>query len=508
MAKFSFTNWTGQIPGSDFLSNPLLATGKAGEMTLCNIDPNRFPSVLSPFPGGTALTNAASITTSVTKMVNYIGDTPLIFGIGSDKVYEIVPSSDTVTNTGNFPHTIAAAGAHVGHTTFVASDIVIYENNGTYEVFYSYNDNTDGGIGRLSAIPATDTFDDDYWTAVVGGTALNKNFPHPMAIGDNNICYIGNGSILASMDLRTGTPAAVDTEIDLLGGWIIKDHISHKGFHWILARETHSGDNPDTRQTGRCAVFVWDYVKSTFDEIYFLDDTDGYRIFIHDGEIMTITGSSTIARMRIFTGSTFKPIPNVIYNNGVSATDAVTLGGIAIRNGILMWTSKANGEVHSYGSIRGAKSYNQLIDLGTSAHAIISKPFGSDTFYIASGTAVKKYDFSSSGNYDLASFYRSPMQIFPNTAVIKEFRVYYPSITAGNDTDKFNLVAHFNGADSGTTIGSIGFDDADKGYKRIPFVRNNVYSISVDFTYSGSSPASTCILPYRIDVVYELTDKR
>ncbi|KKK84457.1 hypothetical protein LCGC14_2783140, partial [marine sediment metagenome] len=46
------------------------------------IDPNRLPSVLSPFPALVALTNASTIDTRITKMVNYINDNADIYAIG------------------------------------------------------------------------------------------------------------------------------------------------------------------------------------------------------------------------------------------------------------------------------------------------------------------------------------------------------------------------------------------------------------------------------------------
>ena len=69
---------------------------------------------------------------------------------------------------------------------------IAYENNGTIEIFYSFNDATDGDIGRLSSIQSSDAFDDDYYSAVAGGSVLNKDVPHPLAIADNNIMYIPN----------------------------------------------------------------------------------------------------------------------------------------------------------------------------------------------------------------------------------------------------------------------------------------------------------------------------
>lgn len=501
MAKITFENFSGQIANSDFIALPLLAEGSTSELTQGYVDPNRFPGVLAPFPFATALTNAASVTTAVTKMVNFIGSTPLVFGIGGDQVYEI--TATTITNTGNFPHTVDHS--HTGETL---SDIVIYENNGTHEVFYSFNDDTDGDIGRLSAIPGTDTFDDDYFSAVVGGAVLDKNYPHPMAVADNNILYIGNGSVLASMDLRTGSPVATDTEIDLLGGWVIKDHMSHKGFHWIAARETHEGDDPTSSQPGRIGIFVWDYIKSTFDEIYFMDDSDVYKIFIYEGVPHVLTADMVVGKLRRFNGITFEEIPQVTTFNPLS----VELGGIEQRYGMLMWVSSGQGEVYTYGSLgdRKKKPFNQ-ISAPISAKSIIRKPFENDVYFIGIGTQIKKFNFLTAGGADVSVLYRSPMIKLPTHSVVKEFRIYYPNLGNGSSSNTLRLLAHFNGSTSDTEIGTIGADEISKGFKRLPFVKNDVYSISLVYDYDGASDISNSmalVLPYKIEVIYDETAKK
>ncbi|NHZ84763.1 MAG: hypothetical protein GWP19_02660 [Planctomycetia bacterium] len=520
MAILSIQNFQGMIPGSDFIYT-LPLEGKEGEFARSVIDPNRFPGLLSPFPVATALTNAASITTPVTKMVNYIDSTPLIFCGGGDKIYEIVPSSDTVTNTGNFPHTITGdditAATHSGHIGYSFSDMVIYENSdsgtATFEVFYSWNDNTDGDIGRLSAIPGTDTFEDDYWSATTaaggaGGTVLNKNFPHPLAIAENNFLYIGDGSVLKSMDLRGTTPVVNISEIDLLGGWVIKDHISYKGYHWIAARETHTYTNPTTSQDGRTAIFVWDYVKSTFDEIYYLDDDDIYKIFVYKGTLHVITGGGSISnRVRKFNGTTFKTLPGAIYQYG----NVTELGGIAQRHGILIWGSAHNGEVYSYGTIDETKpqKFNVIGDVGTSFNSIIQKPVVTETYYIGVDSSVKKYLFTIGGGFKGGVKFMSRMYKFPTNVTIQEFRVYYPAFS--NSTgNSIAVQAFFNGKDAQITIGQISKTLLDTGYARIPYIKSDIYSINVALQWNTTDTAagSDTILPYRIDVVYKPTKKR
>ena len=510
MPSINFENFTGLAPAAHYTDKPGLIKQRGGQFTNSVIDPNRIPGVLSPFPLSQPLTNASTITTKVTKMVNFITDSPLIFGIGGAKFYEIVPSTDTITNTGNFPHTIDHS-----HTSESLSDVVVYENNGAFEVFYSFNDDTDGDIGRLSAIPATDTFDDDYFTAVVGGSALNKLHPHPLAVGDNNICYFGNGSVLGSMDLRTGTPASTDSEIDLFGGWIIKKHITHKGFHWIAARETHSTTAAegaiDTRQPGRTAIFVWDYQSSNFSEIYYMDDSDVYSIFLHQGELHVITGTgSTATKLRKFNGTAFVPVPNGILRN----RQTPTIGGVGQRFDLIIWGAQEDGSVFSYGSLDPSikSEFNVIGDVGADMSAIIQKPVATDTFYISSDSQVEKHVFTAAGGYktDTARF-RSGRVDFPQHVQITGFKVYFPNISGTGDANEaLELEVYFNGTEDNSIIGTIGGDKISKGVEYFGYNQNDVYSIQVGFNYNGSnvSVGDPTILPYKIEVIYEPTGKR
>jgi len=304
-----------------------------------------------------SFTNSSSVTTDITKIISYITDSANAYAIGGTKIYNITTATNTISTTSPFPKTLTGEGTHSAHTSFDASDIIVYENNGTHEIFISYNDATDGDIARLSSVGSSNTFDLDYYSAVAGGTVLNANYPHPMAIGDNNIMYIANGSILASMDLNTGTPVVVDTEIDLLGGWIIKDHISYNGFHLIAARESHissAGSIPESsiedRQHGRCAVFVWDYVKQNFDDIYYIDDADIHRIFIHNSTPYVITQTANISsKLRSLSAGKFKVVPNGYFQYA----NEPSIGGVLTKDDLIYWTAKSSGKIYSYNKYFG-----------------------------------------------------------------------------------------------------------------------------------------------------------
>ena len=74
MALMVFENFTGQAPLAHLSGLVETTRGRNGQFAKSVIDPNRYPGVLSPFPAGASLTNSSSITTHVTKMVDYISD--------------------------------------------------------------------------------------------------------------------------------------------------------------------------------------------------------------------------------------------------------------------------------------------------------------------------------------------------------------------------------------------------------------------------------------------------
>ena len=200
-----------------------------------------------------------------------------------------------------------------------------------------------------------------------------------------------------------------------------------------------------------------------------------------------------------------------------SSGDQVTLGGVSERQGMIMWGSNANGKLYTLGSPnrQGSNDFNIIGDIGGSCSAIIQQPFHNDIYYIADGTPqVQRYIFAASGGFNgLSSSMQSLRHDFGSSVSIKEFRVYFPDLTGlggnGDANEKLQLDGYFNGSSSNTVLGTIGSDKHDVGYAKIPYNKSDVYSINVGFRYGSDIAAGDpTILPYKIEVIYDDTNKR
>lgn len=504
----SITNQKGQIPDATIVplgSGGIIASADPELFCESFIDPWRFPGHLAPFPPITSLTNTSSVTTALTKVIQFVDETNTyrMFGIGGAKVYEITGNNDTVNTSAPYPHTISGTGVST-------SDIIVYTNNGAFEVFVSWNDNTNGNILRISGIPSGDTMDDDYWTAVVGGAALDKDYPHPMAIGDNGILYIADGSVVKYMDLRTGTPAFSDSKIDLPSGWIIQDHIPYKGYHLFAARKVHTTaaiSSVDMRMTGESAVFVWDYVKETFDNIYYLEDAGVSRIFEHEGDLWVLSRQQGfVGCLRRFTGSDFV----VEWRFQDTSSSPIGLGSVTRRGQEIMWTNGA--QICTFKYDEGKKYFNTISDTDTTF--LFTAALFDRKFYLNNGTSGMSYvNFNNTSSYidttSGSSTWRSRKYDFPSISRIKAFHLYFPVLGgAGTGRTSLNLIAKINGSTSDTTIGEITDAELARGFYRFPYKIEDVYSIGLEISISATVGATTyTFLPSRVDIIYEPTDK-
>ena len=81
--------------------------------------------------------------------------------------------------------------------------MIIYTESSNFYVFYSWNDNASGDVGRLDA--GGTTFDDDYMSTIPTGGATLGRFPHPLWEGSNGILYIGDGASIHKFDGLSST---------------------------------------------------------------------------------------------------------------------------------------------------------------------------------------------------------------------------------------------------------------------------------------------------------------
>lgn len=309
------------------------------------IDPFRRYGFLSPGYTPQDATNASTVSAILNNGV-VSGNKAYCIESGT-KLHEVAAALATpsVTNSGGvFPHTISA---HGGHTTVVGEDVVRFALNGTSYIFYSWNDNTDGDIGRYDL---SSTFDDDYVsTAATSGAVLSKDYPHPMVVGDDNILYIGNGKDLASLQGTTSAGIFNTSALDLPNDYIITSFAKTPNYLVIYAYQTSDPSfSAGAYLRGKTTAFFWDYVSDSFTYAYDmtgnyvnggfnLDGVPGCFVYGKSADNV-ITKQS---KMLLFNGNTFDTVVDF-------DSDIPGHGGVEVSGNTVFWNSQ--GTIYAYGT--------------------------------------------------------------------------------------------------------------------------------------------------------------
>lgn len=239
-----------------------------------NLDPFRDPGYLSPGYDPANLTDV-SVIDAILKNAVMNGDTGYAPSANA-KLHSFDVIANEITNDGTFPHTVSA---HSGHSSVVCEDVVLYKLNGTPYLFYSWNDNTDGDIGRYDL---SSTFDDDYVSTIAtSGAVLQTTYPHPMIVGDDNILYIADGSDLASLQGTTSVGIFNPSALDLPEDYVITSFSKTPNFLVLIAHRV-SGSGTSYNKTDAKAFF-WDYVSASFTYAVPLPGNYANAGFILDG---------------------------------------------------------------------------------------------------------------------------------------------------------------------------------------------------------------------------------
>lgn len=227
----------------------------AGDML--NIDLTN-PSSITQGPGLSTI-DSTNIDTLINSILDFAVSSGKTFGVGGDKFYEITPVSAGTASTPALPHTIAG-------TSVSADDVCLYEG----WVYYSYQTNASGNVGRYSTLRNAEANFDDDWATVSGSAHLCASCPIPLCPGGNRTLYIGSGNRISSFTNSTSTfesedyALPADCEIQDLAWnedrlFIAANRVATQGFY---LGQLHTAGNLSIAGANR-AVSAWtstDYV--------------------------------------------------------------------------------------------------------------------------------------------------------------------------------------------------------------------------------------------------------
>lgn len=309
-------------------------------------------------------TNSSAVTTALVGL-EYSAITGYGYGAGGALIHQITISTKTITNTGGtYPYTVTGA---------TISDYKKYTISGADYMFYSYNTSSSANVGRHKL--SDNTFDDDYFSAVAGGSTLNKDKSHPMIVGDDDVLYIGNGNILACLDGAVAT----DNVLQLPNQFEIKSFAKFDNNTLIIFASSGS----------EVKAFFWDYLSLDPYKALSVDGRICGAGFEYQGTIGCFTeglsadpGSNTRnIGLFLYDGEKFKKIYYFIGGNAPIHNGVEVLGDVIYAN-IL-------GNIYTFGSpFDGVVCKIQKIVAGAGTTLGAIKSLSSGVQFFSTGNAT------------------------------------------------------------------------------------------------------------------------
>lgn len=425
-----------------------------------NFDPHRVLGYA--VPGFEPDTPVNSSVISGTIVAGYAKNASKAYLAASDgEIHELDFSTNTLTNGGGWPYSIAAAGVHaVGpHTGFSPEDFVTYTHNVggtlTKNAFYSYNDGTDWDVGMFNQ---TATFDDDFMSNVpatpLGTTAADltggKGFPHPLVVGEDGFLYMGSSQYLHAYDGTNGANGTFESQaLDLEPGWIVSSTLRTEHFLFIFAYRLPTAGASLGDARGESAVFWWDYVSPSFDRVDHLEDNYVTGAFFFRGKPACFTfGRAGLGgkrgKLRILNAGEWEEaaqIPDYPVNRGV---DMIGRQAIFETAGIL----------YSYGApfVGQPDGLNSIANLAGSSRGMV-RNFNAAEILASSGSFLQRVSRNYGQGY-LLTQYATPRTPARQQRQIDYVRLYFRKAATGGRVLAVNLIS--NGGATTTPVFSSG----------------------------------------------------
>lgn len=198
---------------------------QAADIVSCDLT---NPSYITQGPGLSAV--SGTVDQTMKGILNTVVSANKTYGFGGTKLYDITASAVVVERT--------VAGA-------AGEDVALYDGH----LKYVYG--TDVGDFDLST-----TYDDDWWTAVAGGSALTSGNPHQIVTaGTTGLMTILNGSVVASWDGTTADDTAFDTEDTDI---VLVSQV------WTRNKFYFAGNKPNVAGRNEASIFIWDGTSSSW----------------------------------------------------------------------------------------------------------------------------------------------------------------------------------------------------------------------------------------------------
>jgi hypothetical protein len=491
-------------------SNSAAVEGLVGEYTqssTISLFRQGFEGHIAPGPVFDAITDGSTRVTGKPLNGAMFSNSEVFVLLDNARIVEFGTTDDVIDAN----HDISAHGGHNTPTTANGDIVAFYQQTGTPPtftteeyIFYSWEDNTDGDVGRLTK---TGTSYSDSYLSGLGtqnnGTALVKGAPHPLLIGKNDFLYVGNGRYLASHDPTTTT---VDYKaFDLKPGWVISALGTYQNYIAILAYRANTAGSNVNRSEAK--VYLWNGTDPSWNFEYDLKDYYASALLNDGDDIYVITsGRNATTKLKRFTGSGFE----TLYES-FQIGDAPGIGGMEFFYNHLIW-GEQNGRLLAYGSPDPKKYSSGFHYFAGATNVGMVKNFKSNSLYIGdkngSTYTIRKINYAK---YATSSSLRTCLLDFPAnstiTSVQKWFSQFgsgaslttsffkdYTTVSIGGVTDEINEQI------TNSTLGAITYHPTLKNI-------DTVQSGYLVFTHDHASASNTAAIIRKVKINYVYDDE-
>lgn len=409
-------------------------------------------------------------------------------------------------------HNATAPGAtrHSGHASISGEDILAYRNATDEYILYSWNDDTDGDVGRLDK--ATGTYDDD-WLSGLGtqtnGSKLTKAVPHELLWGKDGNIYIANGNYVAK---HVNASDAIDYQaFQVPIGFTVRS-IQNYGDRMAIVCDK---DNVFSNfALGESKLLLWDFSSTQPDFVYDIGDSSVSKCFTHpDNGLLYVwtIGRNGTQKVKVFNGSTFDTIAETIQLGNPPRYGSVGM----FENKIHFAPQGTNGD-GKIACIDGLALHDRCRPTAGALPSAVGMVKNLTSRFLYAGSTVSGtsniYKFDINGYWKATNnnaYFRSRLYDIGPNATIKKIRVYTSQFGTGASFS-IQLVKGYNNAQGVTgdtnDLVNYQFTNATSGAKELltkDVSITQVQSFYIGIIFDHSTISNTAAIIRQIEIEYE-----
>lgn len=485
-----------------------------------NFDPFREYGIAQPGRIGVNATNNSVLGGAI--IAGALKNTTLAYCVDTaGKFHEYDYSSNTLTNAGSFPHTIAG-------TSPVGQDVVIYKHNSSgtpvFSPFISYYNNANWDV---AAYINYTTIDDDFMSSVPatplditsgdGDDTAQRTAPHLMEIGSDDILYIGSGRYLHAYDGATGSNGTFTRAVlTLPQGFTITSLV--KSQDKLLIAGVYTGvtgtvNSTNVGSAGEAVVYVWNYIDLDVTQVIPLDDPYVSAVFNWRGRPCVITigesegfGTLSATKLKVLTGNTAEKVAELqgtVLPRSIDSSSRVLY-------------LNADGKIYSIGdNVKDGYPVNQIAScVSTGVPGWFKNIIGN--IFLASGSTGSVYSmakmsassFASSSRF-VTCYYEVPLPANMKAQVTSVQVEFYSTVSNATVALTLSISYDMNAGSSNSTVFTSLRDVAVPAQKQYtkdsagnPF--HAFSSIALDMSWSDVAGSTSAVKVSRVTVNYKL----